>query len=292
MNARSPEGDPSNQPDERHIEGGPVPSLELLDTSLEKTRMWSTYFDKIIEERYPIGGRDSKSSSFELAQNKRIATQLHVYEHEISSKKFVETIATVRELIHIDPNLQSFNNELTPHIINRHIMSTLYRSFVSSQYALPDETDIKTAQVLLALESNSIHSYQKSLSHKDGAYLDKQLLDIDAMIMQLRYSVEADQRGVSGIMVLPNPHVDSSAPIRSAPEFLVFIPNESSGYDIRDASTERTLGKNATPGDVASNVLLESSVRQLALRPEFKDFQSLDRVVMARRAIKETFSKK
>ncbi|MES2631003.1 MAG: hypothetical protein V4611_03530 [Patescibacteria group bacterium] len=285
MNARSPEESSSHEPTERHVEGGASPSFEILDNILARPRMWLNYLEGLVTERYPLGGRDLTNKNVERVRNKKISQQLHLYDDDVSGENFAKSLDEFRRLAEIDPDVRPFNDAFTPHIINRHIISTLYRTFVSPQYPSPSELAIKAAQAQLAIESASILEYQQSLARADGKYLDKQLLDIDAMILHLGNVSFNNQKGIPGMAVIPNPHFDAVKPVRPTPEFLVFTPNEPLSPDVAESTTAGTLAKDAKPGAIAQELLANTVIHEIAHAPVFQKKGALGPLIVARQAL-------
>lgn len=286
MNARLPEGGPSNQPDERHITSGDSPSHQLLDDLMKGPRMWSNYFNDQVQERFPTGGYDRQADPTEARALRKLLGQIRSYEGHWPHKFTPQTVEAFHALELEEPDELAAFNELTFHVINQYTMTHWQKVFDERGAPKLDARSLTAAQVKLAIESMQLLSFQRkqALEFIDAGYIDQPRQDLDTMIALLQLMIDARLEGVEDIVITAAPLLPGDT---STPDFFVFYPNYQNELQVTRLDKEEfgQRGTKGAPGHLAQIALRRTQISSLSFWPEFKDRDALHTFMSARMSL-------
>ena len=283
MNARLPEGEPSNQPDARRDRSGETPSHHLLDDVMKGPRMWASYFDEQLDLRFPAGGYDLKGDKTEAAATRKLFGQLKSYELHWLKKYAAQSTESFRSIGLFEPEELAAYNELTFHVINQHVMPHWYRAFDQRSTSKPEVRTLNAAQIKLALETATLLRFKKEQEKEfeDSSYVDQQLADIDTAIALLQVMIDAPYEGLDDVLITPAPLLPDP---NQRPGFLVFEPDYQQAYQM-DRIDSIELQENMpsrAPGHLAQIALARTKISSLSFMPEFNDRVTLHSFMSAK----------
>jgi hypothetical protein len=282
MDALPAEESSSNIPAERRELGGGLPSQESLDEILEGPREKAQFFNRIISERFPAGGRDKLKQKAEEQTARIVSGELNSYEHHWLKRHLIPINEEYQSIVSSSPETIPQRSELSFHIINQFIMPQWHRILVSPKLPRMNDADLSTAQVQLAIESAAILTAKKEFQIND--FFDNELRDIDAMIDLLQLSIDGKLLDMPGVIAVPHPEIGSA---HHDTDFLIFQPTHEGLFDKIEVRTEEVIDETRAPGSVAVDTLKNIRISTLTTsHPEFQNRSNFSKLLRARESVR------